>query len=66
MPWSALSSFSLLAFRPLTRRDNPGKMVLSSWVTLIGTVFDGIPCVGTVIADPGARFRQVVCIRMPA
>jgi hypothetical protein len=42
------------------------KWFLSSWVTLIGTVFDSIPCVGTVIADPGARFLQVVCIRMPA
>ena len=45
-------------------RTSPGKWFLSSRVTLNGASFNGIPAVLTVIADPGARFLQVVCIRM--
>jgi hypothetical protein len=43
-----------------------GESLLRFRVTVKGTSFNGIPGVCTVIADPGARFLHVVCIRIPA
>jgi hypothetical protein len=50
----------------LIYRNNPCKMALSSRITLIGTVFDGIPEIFTVPADPGIRLLPVVYICMTA